>query len=129
MSRFKTNEEKQKEIDVEGLSFIGLDFKQFATILVLSQTAQQLKDLIEKDEAKVMFKAHCESNIAKSLAGGLGWVADNRDDLIRLASAVNFAQNLLGQVSDGLIQLGLSSPGPAKAEQPKEDEEEEEVKE
>ena len=50
MSRFKTNEEKQKEIDVEGLNFIGLDFKQFATILVLSQTAQQLKDLIEKDE-------------------------------------------------------------------------------
>ena len=126
MSRFKTNEEKRKEIDVEGLNFIGLDFNQFATILVLSQTAQQLKDLIEKDEAKVMFKAHCESNIAKSLAGGLGWVADNRDDLIRLASAVNFAQNLLGQVSDGLIQLGLNgSTEPDKAEQPKEDKEEE----
>lgn len=125
MSRFKTNEEKQKEIDVEGLNFIGLDFKQFATILVLSQTAQQLKDLIEKDEAKVMFKAHCKSNIAKSLAGGLGWVADNRDDLIRLASAVNFAQNLLGQVSDGLIQLGLNGAEPAKTEQPKEDKEEE----
>lgn len=124
MSRFKTNEEKQKELNVEGLTFMGLDFKQFATILVLSQTAQQLKDLIEKDEAKVMFKAHCESNIAKSLAGGLGWVADNRDDLIRLASAVNFAQNLLGQVSDGLIQLGLSGAEPAK-EEPKEDKEEE----
>lgn len=123
MSRFKTNEEKQKEIDVEGLNFIGLDFKQFATILVLSQTAQQLKDLIEKDEAKVMFKAHCESNIAKSLAGGLGWVADNRDDLIRLASAVNFAQNLLGQVSDGLIQLGLNSSAEQPKEEPKEDKE------
>ena len=86
---------------------------------------QQLKDLIEKDEAIVMFKAHCESNIAKSLAGGLGWVVDNRDDLIRLASAVNFAQNLLGQVSDGLIQLGLNGAEPAKTEQPKEDKEEE----
>lgn len=90
--------------------FLGLERNQFGTVIFLSSASLQMADHIGSEQVKKEMKRLISDGNHQTIETALAWARGQRNAIMQLSGAATFAQNLLAQVEDMLVDQLLAVP-------------------